>query len=106
MSDPVVIKVPSGVPLFDTRVILDGRDYILRFDWHGREERWYFDVLDAAGNVITAGIKIIPNFPLYDRETREDAPPGNFLCIDPEGLPARLVDFGQRSKLLYFPGGL
>ena len=101
---PVVIKVPSGVPLFDTRVLLDGVDYILRFDWHARESRWYFDILDGTGAVITAGIKIVANWPLLDRETLPQAPKGNFFCYDFEAEAPQLEDFGNRPTLLYFPG--
>ncbi len=100
---PVQIPVPSGVPLFDMRIILDGTEYQLRFDWHDREKRWYLDVLDSQGLVITAGIKLVPNWTLYDRETLPNSPPGNLMSYDFEFLPPQLADFGQRSFLFYFP---
>jgi hypothetical protein len=89
--------------LFDERVTLNGIDYILRFDWHQREERWYLDIQDASGNVITAGIKLVSSWLLYSRETLPQAPQGNFGIVDPDSLPPQLADFGLRSFLLFWP---
>lgn len=103
-GEALEIAVPQDVPLFDIRTTLKGQEYILLFDWHDRESRWYMTVLDAAGNVVTAGIKLLSNWPLYSRETLPQAPHGQFIVADPDALPAQLADFGQRTKLLFFPG--
>lgn len=98
------IPIPQlGAPLFDERVSLNGTDYILLFDWHNRESRWYLTIYDAQGNVITAGIKLISGWPLYSREVSQLAPQGQFIVADPDTLPPALADFGQRSFLLFFP---
>lgn len=96
----VTIPIPlPGTPLFDERVTLDGVDYVLTFDWHQREERWYLTVADSNGAVITAGIKLVPDWPLYQRETLPNSPKGNFLSTGP--LPPDLASFGLRTFLLY-----
>jgi hypothetical protein len=103
VSEILQIPIPlPGYPLWDERITLDGREYILRFDWHDREACFYFDVLDVDRNVITAGIKIIQNWALYTRETAEASPKGNFLAYSPDKTIPQLADFGLRSILLYF----
>jgi len=103
-GDFFIIQIPApGTPLFDLRVSLSGIDYILKFDWSGRESRWYMTIFDAAGNVLTAGIKLVSGWLLYNRETNPLAPFGNFMVIDPEDQAPQLADFGIRSQLVWMP---
>jgi hypothetical protein len=100
----VTINIPNpGTPLFDARVVLNGVDYILLFDWHDREQRFYMSVYDQNGVIITAGLKLLSDWPLYSRETLPQAPNGQFFVVDPDSLPAQLPDFGLRTQLLFIP---
>lgn len=104
LNTAFLIPVPNlGVPLWEERVTLNGTEFLILFDWHDREQRWYITISDAQGNVITAGIKLVPGWPLYNRETLPQAPKGNFVIADPQNLPPALADFGQRSLLLFYP---
>lgn len=103
-GESLTINIPkTGTPLFDMRVVLSGTDYVLLFDWHDREQRWYMSVYDQQGIVITAGLKLVSNWPLYTRETLPQRPKGQFMVVDPNALPAQLPDFGLRTLLLFWP---
>ena len=107
MIDPnnaFTIPVPQlGAPLFTERVTLAGSEFVLTFDWHDRESRWYMHIADVNGNIITAGLKLIPAWPIYERETFRNRPLGQFVVFDPSVLPPALMDFGQRSFLIFYP---
>lgn len=104
--DPVEVPVSLDVPLYTERVTLDGQEYVFRFDWNGREGRWYFDIGDINENWIVTGVKIVCNWPLLRRLVDPRKPPGSLLAVDFSGLggePPSLPDLGRRVKLIYFP---
>lgn len=104
--DPVEIPVSLDIPLYTERVTLDGKEYLFRFDWNGREGRWYLDIGDIDENWIVTGIKIIANWPLLRRLVDPRKPPGDLLAVDYSALggePPALTDLGRRVKLIYFP---
>lgn len=107
-ATPQVIPTVAGNPNYTMRTRLDGRDYLLRFQWNQREERWYFDIFADTNEPLAVGIKIIPNRPLlrfYQWDQR--LPPGEFVAnIDiaddsPPGLYEMAI--GERCELTYFP---
>lgn len=61
--DYTIIEVPD---LNDSvsRVVLSGKQYQIRFTWNDCGGCWTFGLLDALGNPIAVGIKIVPRFPL------------------------------------------
>jgi hypothetical protein len=106
MNPPVEVPVQNATPLYTQRVTLEGRDYLLRFDWNGREGRWYLDVGTVDEVWIVTGVKVICNWPLFRTLTDDRKPPGYLMAADlsPEGgEPPGFYDLGQRVKLLYFP---
>lgn len=103
---PVIVPVSLDTPCYTERVTLDGQDYTLRFDWNGREGRWYLDIGDVNGNWIVTGIKIICDWPLTRRQVDQNKPPGDFIAIDFSnmgGEPPGLPDLGRRVQLFYYP---
>lgn len=104
--DPVEVPVSLDVPLYTERVTLDGQEYLFRFNWNGREGRWYLDLGDVSENWIVVGIKIVCNWPLFRRQVDSRMPPGVLLAVDYSNLggePPSLPDLGRRVKLIYFP---
>lgn len=101
----IALTVPTlpGVPLYDMRVTLGGSSFVLTFDWSDREQRYYLTVSDVSGNVLVAGLKLISGAGVMQRFVSRAKPQGNFIVADPESLPPTVVDFGQRSFLLFFP---
>lgn len=105
--EPIEIPLPLDLPLFDMRTRLDGREYDLRFDWNGRERRWYLARLSSSGETIVRGVKVIADFPLLLHvKSHPLCPPGTLIGVDfsdQRGEPPDYVDLGRRVRLLYFP---
>lgn len=104
-ADPVEVPVSLDVPLYTERVTLDGQEYLLRFDWNGREGRWYLDIGDVSENWIVRGVKLIADWPLLRRCVDPRRPPGTLMAVDFSGAgePPSLSDLGRSVKLIYFP---
>lgn len=106
MMKPVEVPVQIDTPLYVERVTLDGKDYLLRFDWSGRENRWFLDLGTVDEIWLRKGVKIIANWPLFRTLIDARKPPGQLFAIDlsaPTGDPPEFADLGRRVKLFYFP---
>lgn len=97
------ISVPEGLSDWTQRTLLDGREYVLRFVWNTREERWYMTISDQDEVVIAAGIKVVADWPLNRLLTSDAAPPGRLIAVDTSGSGEApgLTDLGQRVLLAY-----
>jgi hypothetical protein len=47
-----------------SKVVLDGREYQIRFTWNDTAGRWSFGLYTTLREPIIRSIKIVPNFPL------------------------------------------
>ena len=58
-----IIEVPD---LNDSmsRVVLNGKAYLIRFTWNDRGGFWKFGLYDTQSQPIVIGIKIVPRFPV------------------------------------------
>ena len=91
-------------PQQELSVKLDGQTYTLSLHWNSRSSRWYLDVLDDNGVMLTAGKCVVVGWPLVGvRETDPRLPPGLILAVDTSGqdVDPTLDDFGTRVQLLY-----
>lgn len=101
----VIIPVFPGEPLYKERIRLEGRDYILKFDWADREQRFYMSIMDQDENPLLMGVKIIPNWGLISRHHFNlGLPPGELIALDLEqgGAPPTMTDFGVRVRMFYY----
>jgi len=82
---------------------LDGVDYQFVFNYNGREDAWYFDLLTVEGNVIRAGVKVVSNWPLLRRCKEETKPGGELMAIDTlsDARDPLLDDLGNRVAFAY-----
>lgn len=102
---PVIIPVFPNEPLYNEKVRLEGSDYIFRFDWAGREDRYYMSIYDASNNPLLLGVKVIANWSLLENHAfNANLPPGTLMAIDTEsgGSPPVYEDFGTRVRLFYW----
>jgi len=102
---PVIVPVFPGQALYEERVRLEGRDFLFRFDWVGREGRFYMGIYDAEESPLLTGIKMIANWGFLTRSKWDDRlPPGELIAIDLEegGEPPGYTDFGTRVRLFYY----
>ena len=106
MMSTVEIPVSSDVEHYDLQVTLDGVALTLEFRWNSRSEAWYLDLLNADGDTVASGRKLIVDWPLMlrgFRDTSEDLPRGELYTLDTSGggvRPGR-NDLGSRVRLYY-----
>jgi hypothetical protein len=103
----LLIPTSPGVPYYVQKTRLDGRDYILRFSYNERIQRWYVGICDEEGTPLLLGLKLVANWPLL-RHYRHDPrlPPGELMAVDltNDGSPPTLNELGEgkRVELTYF----
>lgn len=101
-------RIPTSTdptfPSYTQRTTLDGREYVLGFDWNARDLSWYFSISDEDGAPILVGRKIVLDYPLLDRLVDDRAPPGAIVALDLSGRnePPQLDDLGTRVILYYY----
>lgn len=107
MSEPQEIPLPASVPLWVQRTTLDEREYLFRFDWNARENRWYMSLSTIDGVEVCRGVKVLANWSMLRRYRWNPATPKGLLVAQDfspaDGEPPVFHDLGQRVKLLYFP---
>ena len=100
------IQIPLIPEEFFYRVstVLDERDYIFDVRWNARDSGWYFDLYDADGDLIRAGIKIMMSAFLGARSADPRYPAGTFIASDlsNEGRDATYLDLGVRVVVLFY----
>lgn len=96
--------VPDGQSSWRQRTSLDGRDYILRFEWFQRDGAWRFSIADQNDSPIAVGIKIVTDWPLLFGVVDARRPAGQLMIIDErgEGLDPSFSELGSRFTLVYF----
>jgi len=61
-----------------SRVVLDGKQYLIRFTWNSTAERWSFGLYTIQKEPIAVGIRMVPQFPLILQVASEGFPDGIF----------------------------
>lgn len=74
-------------PAWVQEVVLDGQNYQLRAIWNDGFGYWTLDVLDGAGSVIVAGLRLVPNWELIRRYGDPALPPGYLTAYTITGQP-------------------
>lgn len=98
----IATATSSARPNVRHRVRLDGRDYLLLFDWSGREGAWYVHILDASGSPIVTGRKVVAGGKLGHRSIDPRRPAGLLMAIDPSGIgDPGIEDLGRRVFITY-----
>lgn len=93
----------AGESHVEQRATLDGRDYVLRFDWNQRDGHWFLGIYDPNGAPIITGIKLVSNCRLLGARTETLRPPGELLVLDLQTpvVDPGFVDLGARHALVY-----
>lgn len=102
----LLIPTSPGTPYFTQKTRLDGRDFILKFSYNQREERYYLSIYDEQEEPLLMGLKLVANWPLLRRYRWNPAlPPGEIWVMDltGEGTPPTLDELGEgrRCELTY-----
>ena len=102
---------PDGASHWTQRTTLDGRDYLLTFDWNQRDGSWSLAVADQDGATRATGRRLSTGFPLL-REVRDARrPPGELVVVDTLASDTRepedpsFASLGARHVLVYLAAG-
>jgi hypothetical protein len=103
-----VIPTTPGEPYYSQTTRLDGRDYLLRFSYNQRLERWFLDLHDEEGTPLVQGLRLIANWSLLrSYQWDERIPQGKLFVGDVtgDGTPPTLNELGtgRRCQLYYQP---
>jgi hypothetical protein len=77
---PLLLTTFPTTPLYDMRVVLDNEEFEFSFDYNGREDRWYFDIKDASGELLVRGVKVVPSISLLGQYALTGLPKGNLIA--------------------------
>lgn len=105
LLDPVELPTFVDTPLFTQRVTLNGTDYVLRFDYSGREDRWYLSLLKGDGvTYLRRGIKITANWNTFRLCRLDGRPPGALFFSDVRDVAADAPTFRElgRRVVMYY----
>ena len=100
----LTIDLPTDTPRFQFRTRLDGTDYVLLFDYSGREDRWYVSIKASDETPILSGIKVVCGVPLLRNCVDSRRPAGRLIFLDLTDTEAEapgFADLGRRVRLYY-----
>lgn len=96
------IPLPIDTPLFTRKTTLTGVDYILRFDYHERQDRWYFGLYSAQNAPILVGRKVVCGWDVLRTCALSTRPPGQlFFLSGADQRPPGFTDLGRSTILIY-----
>lgn len=101
----VILDVASetDVDSFEQSHDLDGRSYVLRFDWNTRDESWNMNVSLPDGTLLAASRKLVVGVPLLRGLVDARLPVGMLIAADltDTGADPGHDDLGGRVVLMY-----
>lgn len=100
---PRSIALPTSQDTLVTQTVpLDGRDFVLTFDWTPRTDSWALKIQDAEGNTLSAGGQLVPYINLL-RHIADDERPGGILVHFPGAFGTIATrDTINQGSLLYY----
>lgn len=97
-----VITVPDYNDSF-SRVVLAGKEYIIRFSYNFSGDYWTFGIFDHNQNPYVKGIKIVPNSPLNFFYLCHGLPEGLFGALSTKQAIGRNDFKENRAQFIFFP---
>lgn len=77
----ILIKVPYQYYDSYSRVVLERKEYLLRFTYNTVFDYWTMGIYDTDRNPLTSGMKLVPNFPLNHYLKKDNTPKGVFTVV-------------------------
>lgn len=87
------------------KVELDGSDYEFRLKFNSRAQEWYLDLYDADGVAISQGLRVVVNWDIAARATKDNAFDGRLYVQDGRQVTAvpTLNELGVELPMIYDP---
>ncbi len=102
--DYIIIEVPDMNDSI-SRVVLNGKQYQIRFTWNDTGGFWTFGLMDSLGNPLLIGVKVVPQFPLNLFYGTQKLPVGIFAALTETESVGRLDFINGRAKFVFVPAG-
>lgn len=105
------LEVPlrTDIYAYTQKTTIEGVVYTLGLRYNARMERWVLDIMDAAGTMLLAGVKMLVNYPVTRRFIGRVAglPEGHFMVVDETGQARNPTqdNLGDDIKLIYVETG-
>lgn len=97
-----IFALPVDTPVFTVKATLGGTDYILRFDYHQRADRWFLGLYTADLVPIRVGMKVVCAWDILRTCALSSRPPGKLVFFsDNADAPPRFADLGRSCHLAY-----
>jgi hypothetical protein len=98
----IEIDIRKEVPFFSVKAPIDGRDYIIRFEWNQRSG-WYVALADDKGTTIFGARKAVCDWNLLRTCSSDLRPLGGLYLYDLTGTreDPSYTDLGVRHRLYY-----
>lgn len=97
------------IPVLDANdslleIELDGETFFLHFSWNSEGEFWSLGLEDYARNVILAGVRMVPNTPLFSMFRHLSIPAGEIYAVLLDSTREDLLrtDFADDSAELVY----
>jgi hypothetical protein len=102
--DYIIIEVPD---LNDSvsRIVLDGKQYQIRFTWNDTGGFWTFGLMDSLGTPLLIGVKVVPQFPLNLFYGTQNLPVGVFAALTEQDTIGRSDFVDGKAKFVFAPAG-
>jgi len=100
--DYIIIEVPDMNDSV-SRIVLDGKQYQIRFTWNDTGGFWTFGLMDSLGNPLIIGVKIVPQFPLNLFYGTQNLPVGIFAALTELASIGRLDFINGKAKFVFAP---
>jgi hypothetical protein len=99
------ILVPDMNDSF-SRIVLDNVQYLIRFTWSERGQRWSFGLYTMQREAIAVGIKLVPRFPLNLQIVDDRYPTGVFGVYSDFDYVGRRDFVEGRAAFSYIPADI
>lgn len=86
-----------------SRVVLDGKEYLIRFTYNDTNDYWTFGLYDGEQRPLAAGIKLVPNSPLNFFYQSNGLPDGTFGVISDLDRVGRRAFLDGKAKFVFIP---
>lgn len=86
-----------------SRIVLNGKQYNIRFTYNDTCDYWKFSLYDAQSNPIVLGIKIVPQFPLNVFYGVSNLPKGVFGAMTKLERIGRDDFLNGKAKFIFVP---
>ena len=100
------LRIPTPGPAdfgFLYRIQIEEVFYRFQFRWNVRDNSWYLDIGDDAGNAIARSMRMVLGEEILRPHKALAIPQGNLRVVDTtgKGIEATRTEFGQRVLLEY-----